>query len=167
MKEFKLMKTVFLLFTVFLLSNCENNDAVEFVVIDDFPTEIDVIGLEGLTSYRIEEENVDISDLLNNATTFIEADVEAVGLALKNYPESSTITGSLKVTTGGTILFEQQVTLSSEETIVQIPASASNILDDINAGEISVILEGTTTAPIESNAFVIVVTPTIRSTVGL
>jgi hypothetical protein len=165
MKEFKLMKIVFLLFTVFLLSNCENNDAVEFVVIDDFPTEIDVIGLEGLTSYRI-EDTADISDLLNNASTFIEADVEAVALALKNYPGSA-ITGALKVTTGGTILFEQQVTLTSTETIIEIPASASNILGDINAGTISVILEGTTTAPIESNAFVIVVTPTIRSTVGL
>lgn len=165
MKKFKLMKTAVLLFTAFLLSNCETNESVEFVVIDSFPTEIDVIGLEGLSSYKI-EGTADISDLLNNATTFIEADVETVAIALKGYSGTS-IEGTVKVTTGETILFEQQLTLSTTETIVEIPASASNILDDINAGTISVIIEGTTTAPIESNAFVIVVTPTIRSTVGL
>ena len=45
MKKVNLMKTVILLFAVLAFSNCEENGAIQFVVVDEFSTSVNIKGI--------------------------------------------------------------------------------------------------------------------------
>lgn len=160
MKNFKLVKTAIILFAVFAFSNCEDGEPIQFIVVDEVPTEISVQGFEGLSEYSTSSV-ADLSDLLDSATTFIEADVEKITLALMDYSGTS-IEGTITIIVGGIPLINEAVTLSSDPKTFTIPAGSSDILSSINSGLMTITMEGTTAAPIADNDFVIVVTPTVR-----
>ena len=160
MKNFKLVKTAIILFAVFAFSNCEDGEPIQFIVVDEVPTEISVQGFEGLSEYSTSSV-ADLSDLLDSATTFIEADVETITLALMDYSGTS-IEGTIIITVGGIQLINEVVTLSSTAVSFTIPAVSSDILSSINSGLMTITMEGTTADPIADNDFVIVVTPTVR-----
>lgn len=160
MKKIKLLKSMLLLFTVFTLTSCEEDGAIEFLVVDEFTTEVSIVGLEGSKAYT-STEVTDISDLLEDANRFIEANVESVTYTLKNYSGTS-ITGTMKLTIGGDVKIDQTVVLSATPLTIPIPTGSQDILADINSGEFSFSLEGTTTEAIEDNDFVIVVTSKIQ-----
>jgi hypothetical protein len=163
MKNLKLMKIVVMLFAVFAFSNCEDGDPVQFIVVDEFPTPISVDGLQGQTAYSV-TNTADISSLLDNAASFVAADIEKVSLVLSEY-DGGSIEGTIKITVGDQVLFNESKTLSSTAVTLDIPANASDILNDINSGTMSITMEGTTIEPIADNAFIITVTPTVRGTV--
>jgi hypothetical protein len=163
MKNLKLMKIAVLFFAVFAFSNCEDGDPVQFIVVDEFPTPISVTGLEGQSAYSV-TNTADISSLLDNAASFVAADIEKVSLVLSEY-DGGSIEGTIKITVGDQVLFNESKTLSSTAVTLDIPANASDILNDINSGTMSITMEGTTIEPIEDNAFIITVTPTVRGTV--
>ena len=158
-----LMKTLVLLFTVFTLSNCDEDGAIQTVIKTNTATTLSVTGLEGQTSYTI-SDSADISELLESTSNFLEAHIKS--LALRSEASSGTsIDGTITVQVGGNVLFSSQtVNLTSTDSVIQVPASASDIVSLINSGSFSISLTGTTSAPIEDNDFKLVVTPAITGT---
>lgn len=150
----KLFKAVLLLFTVFTLSNCEEDGEIQFIVVDDFETNATVSGLSGLSSIEI-NQSMDVSDLLDNASEFVEADVESVIITLQNYSDSS-IEGTFNLAIGGAPLINQILVLTTGVATdpIAIPANAQSILSSITSGnDVQVNLTGTTTAPIADDSF--------------
>ena len=164
MKNFKLVKTVILLFAVLAFSNCEENGAIQFVVKDSFPTPLAVVGLKGQSSYA-NEDSADISGLLDSGTAFVEANIESVTLKLENY-DGAPITGSMKLTANGIVLLDEDVTLTSlDSDPIAIPENLGGILDALNSGTLTISIEGSTEQPIEDDDFIIVITPMVTGTV--
>lgn len=153
MKKMKLFKAVLLLFTVFTLTNCEENGEIQFIVVDDFETNASVTGLINASTIEI-NQSMDVSELLDNAAEFVEADVESVIITLQDYSDPS-IEGSFNLAIGGSTLINQSLTLTSgvASAAIAIPSDASDILSSITAGSVQVNLSGSTTAPIADNDF--------------
>ena len=164
MKNFKLVKTVILLFAVLAFSNCEENGAIQFVVKDSFPTPIAVLGLKGQSFYS-KEGTADISGLLDNRTAFVEANIESVLLKLENY-DGTSIIGSIKLTANEIVLLDEDVILTSlDSDPIAIPENLGGILDALNSGTLTISIEGSTEQPIEDDDFIIVITPMVIGTV--
>jgi len=166
MKNFKLMKTVFLLFALVAFSNCEDNEPIKSELKTNTSTPIAIIGFEGQDIYQL-DNTVDISGLLDTASSFLTAEIEQIALKLEDYSGAS-IDGTMTVRLGSTTLFESEaVTLTSDNTIITIPSTLRNILTLVNSGEFKIYLEGTTSIPIEDNSFKLIVTPQIRTTIEI
>ena len=154
MKKIKLIKTVLLLlFVAFAFSNCEEDGAIQFVVVDDFETNASVSGLEGLSSIDITRD-INISDLLDNVSTFVEADVESVIITLNDY-DGDSIEGNFSCSIGGISLFNQALELipGTATNPIAIPSSVSSILSSIESGNVQVQLTGSTNSPIADDDF--------------
>ena len=164
MKKVNLMKTVILLFAVLAFSNCEENGAIQFVVVDEFSTSVNIKGLAAESSFT-ENSSTNIADLLAGLATFVEADIESVTLSLQDDFEGTSINGNINVTVGSIVLFDQDVTLTKGGSLViQVPAS--NILSIISANVIPVSVTGTSTSGIlGDDDFTIDVLFKIRATV--
>ena len=164
MKKVNLMKTVILLFAVLAFSNCEENGAIQFVVVDEFLTSVNIKGLAAESSFT-ENSSTNIADLLAGLATFVEADIESVTLSLQDDFEGTSINGNMNVTVGSIVLFDQDVTLTKGGSLViQLPAS--NILSIISANVIPVSVTGTSTSGIlGDDDFTIDVLFKIRATV--
>ena len=164
MKKVNLMKTVILLFAVLAFSNCEENGAIQFVVVDEFSTSVNIKGLAAESSFT-ENSSTNIADLLAGLATFVEADIESVTLSLQDDFEGTSINGNMNVTVGSIVLFDQDVTLTKGGSLViQVPAS--NILSIISANVIPVSVTGTSTSGIlGDDDFTIDVLFKIRATV--
>ena len=164
MKKVNLMKTVILLFAVLAFSNCEENGAIQFVVVDEFLTSVNITGLAAESSFT-ENSSTNIADLLAGLATFVEADIESVTLSLQDDFEGTSINGNMNVTVGSIVLFDQDVTLTKGGSLViQLPAS--NILSIISANVIPVSVTGTSTSGIlGDDDFTIDVLFKIRATV--
>lgn len=163
MKKIKLKQSILLLFTVFTFSMCEENGPIQFIIVDEFPTSVSVLGLEGQSSISINSSS-DISDLLDNASSFVEADVESVTLALENYSGTS-INGTIQVLASSMSLLNESLTLSTTPTTVAIPANASNILTLITSGSFPITLKGNLTSPLADNDFSIKLTFKVKAKV--
>ena len=164
MKKVNLMKIVILLFAVLAFSNCEENGAIQFVVVDEFLTSVNIKGLAAESSFT-ENSSTNIADLLAGLATFVEADIESVTLSLQDDFEGTSINGNMNVTVGSIVLFDQDVTLTKGGSLViQLPAS--NILSIISANVIPVSVTGTSTSGIlGDDDFTIDVLFKIRATV--
>lgn len=160
MKKMKLMKVAILFLTILAFSNCEEDGAIQFIVVDDFGTSVSVKGLEGKTAFTI-SSSTNVSDLLDNANTFVAADVESVTLELVDYSGTS-INGTISVSPG---LATTPASLSSTPITIPIPANSSAILSLISSGNFPVTIVGNATAPIEDNDFSIKMTFRIKATV--
>lgn len=164
MKKINFLKPILLLVAVFTFSMCEENGEIQFVVVDDFETTVTVSGLEGQTSYTINSNNVNTSDLLDNASSFVAADVESVTLQLVDYSGGS-ISGAISVSAGQIPLFNQPVALSSTPQTVSIDPSAGGILTLVTSGGFPVTITGTASEPIADNDFDIKMSFKIKATV--
>jgi hypothetical protein len=153
MKKNKLIKTVLLLFVAFVFSNCEEDGAIQFVIVDDFETNASVSGLEGFSSIDITRD-INISDLLDNVSTFVEADVESVVITLNDY-DGDSIEGNFSCSVGGISLFNQAIELipGVATNPIAIPSSVSSILSSITSGIVQVQLTGSTNSPIADDDF--------------
>lgn len=154
MKQNKLFKLVLVLMAVLTFSNCEENGPIQFVVSDEFPTTVTLNNLEGQTSFSISNQETDISGLLDNASSFVEAEVESVRVKLNSDFSGEAINGNLMISVGSLVLINQNVnmTKSFSEPIV-IPAASSNILSLISSGSFPVSISGTASEAIPDNAF--------------
>ena len=164
MKKVNLMKIVILLFAVLAFSNCEEEGAIQFVVVDEFLTSVNIKGLAAESSFT-ENSSTNIADLLAGLATFVEADIESVTLSSQDDFEGTSINGNMNVTVGSIVLFDQDVTLTKGGSLViQVPAS--NILSIISANVIPVSVTGTSTSGIlGDDDFTIDVLFKIRATV--
>lgn len=151
MKKINLLKSMLLLFTVLTLSNCEEDGAIQFIVVDDFSASVTVTGLEGQSSYT-ESGSTNISDLLEGASSFVEADVESITISLEDYSGTS-IDGTVTVSAGSLTLINESVSLSTSPIVIDIPDNASDILNLISSGVVPITVSGTSTIPLEDNNF--------------
>jgi hypothetical protein len=171
MKRIKFMKTallllLLLLFVAFAFSNCEEDGAIQFIVVDDFTASVNFEGLAAESSFT-ENSSINIADLLDGAATFIEADIESVTLELQDDFDGTSINGNMNVTVGSIVLFDQDITLTKGGSLViQVPVTASNILSVISANAVPVSVTGTSTSGIlGDDDFTIDVLFKIRATV--
>jgi hypothetical protein len=166
MKKFNLMRIGILLFALLAFSNCEENGAIQFVIVDEFTTSVNIKGLAAESSFT-ENSSTNIADLLEGAATFVEADIESVTLELQDDFDGTSINGNMNVTVGSIVLFDQDVTLTKGGSLViQVPVNASNILSVISANAVPVSVTGTSTSGIlGDDDFTIDVLFKIRATV--
>lgn len=165
MRNFKFVKTAFLLFVLAAFSNCEDNGPIQSEVKTNTSTSINIKDVQGKSSYKV-EDTVDISDLLDIANNFLEAKIEQIALKLEDYSGTS-IEGTITVKLGSTTIFnEKSITLTSDNTILTVSSALRDILTLVNSGEFKIFIEGTTSKPIEDNDFKLIVTPQIKATVA-
>ncbi|TXD53305.1 MULTISPECIES: hypothetical protein [unclassified Polaribacter] len=166
MKKFNLIKTVVVLFAVVAFSSCEEDGAIQFIVVDEFTTSVNIKGLAAESSFT-ENSSTNIGDLLDGAATFVEADIESVTLELQDDFSGTSINGNMNITVGSIVLFDQDVTLTKGGSLViQVPANASNILSVISANAVPVSVTGTSTSGVlGDDDFTIDVLFKIRATV--
>jgi hypothetical protein len=166
MEKFNLMKTGILLFVLLAFSNCQENGAIQFVLVDEFATSVNIKGLAAESSFT-ENSSINIADLLDGAATFVEADIESVTLELQDDFDGTSINGNMNVTVGSIVLFDQDVTLTKgDPLVIQVPVNASNILSVISANALPVSVTGTSTSGIlGDDDFTIDVLFKIRATV--
>jgi hypothetical protein len=166
MKKFNLMKTGISLFALLAFSNCQEDGAIQFTLVDEFTTSVNIKGLAAESSFT-ENSSINIADLLDGVTTFAEVDIESVTLELQDDFDGTSINGNMNVTVGSIVLFDQDVTLTKGGSIViQVPVNASNILSVISANALPVSVTGTSTSGIlGDDDFTIDVMFKIRATV--
>lgn len=152
MKKNRLIKTVVLLF-VLAFSNCEEDGPIQFVIVDDFETNASISGLVGLSSIDIDKV-MDVSDLLDNVSIFVEADVESAIITLNDY-DGNSIEGAFICSIGGVSLFNEALELIPGKATnpIAIPSSVSSILSSIESGNVQVQLTGSTNSPIADDDF--------------
>lgn len=152
MKKINFIKSVILLFAVFTFSNCEENGDVQFIIIDDFPASVNLTGLVAQSSFTT-NGSADISDLIEGASSYIEADVESVTIELDDNYSGTSIVGTITVSAGSFTLLNQSLTLTKDPIVVDIPANASNILSVITSGTMPVTVTGNATTLLGDDDF--------------
>lgn len=165
MKKIKIIQTLLVLFVAFTFSNCEEDGEIQFIVVDEFETNASVTGFAGVSTFNINEET-DISDLLDNASEFVEADVESVIVTLNDYNDTS-ISGTFNLSISGATLFSESLTLTAgvPSASIEIPAASSDILTAITSGVVNFDFSGTADQPIADNDFTLNLKFKIRATV--
>jgi hypothetical protein len=168
MKKIKLMKTVLLLlFTVFAFSNCEEDGPIQFIVVDEFESNATVQGLQGQSTFNISQTS-DVSDLLDNASTFVAAEVEKVTILINSDYSGSTIGGDFSLVIGGnTLIDNQRIDLSkiTPGAEIDIPVSSRDVLSNITSGQISFTFSGVADSEVEDDDFSLNLKFKIRATV--
>lgn len=133
MKKIKLLKAMLFLFVAVSFTNCEEDGAIQFVVVDEFESNAVVTGLNTATSFET-SSSTDISELLENAGSFVEADIETVTFTLQDDFSGDAIVGDFNLSVGP-LSISRTLTLSKGvPAVVEIPVAASNILSVINSG---------------------------------
>jgi len=154
MKNFKLMKTVFLLFALIAFSNCEDNGPIQSVVVDEFEFNLDVLGMSGERSYGPTIPPVDISKLLENFSSFVGLKIIDATVTLEDDYSGDKIAGNFTLTAGGQTIFDQ-----SEEFVKGTPKRIDILVKDILAGisssKIPVTVEGKSSTVLGDDDFTI------------
>ena len=146
MKRIKFMKTALLLFVAFAFSNCEEDGAIQFIVVDDFTTSVNFKGLAAESSFS-GDSSTNIAELLEGAASFVEADIESVTLELQDDFDGTSINGNIIVAVGSIVLIDQDVTITKGGSLViQVPVNASDILSVISANVVPVSITGSSTS---------------------
>ena len=147
MKRIKFMKTaLLLLFVACAFSNCEEDGAIQFIVVDDFTTSVNFEGLAAESSFS-ENSSTNIAELLDGAASFVEADIESVTLELQDDFDGTSINGNIIVAVGSIVLIDQDVTITKGGSLViQVPVDAGNILSVISANVVPVSITGSSTS---------------------
>ncbi len=156
------MLLVFL--TVFALSSCEEEGEIQFIVVDEFETTIQLTGLANESSFSV-SNSTDISELLDNASTFVDAEVEKVTVTLQNDYSGSAINGNLNVTIGGVAIINQSVNLTKGVGVDVSLANAADILSVISSGSFPFNVTGTSAAPLGDDDFSLALSFKVKATV--
>ncbi|MBU3009799.1 hypothetical protein KO506_00090 [Polaribacter vadi] len=164
MKKFKIIQTMLVLFVAFTFSNCEEDGEIQFIVIDEFESNAVVTGLNTATSFET-SNSTNIQDLLDNASEFVEAEIEKVTLTLEDDFSGEAITGNFDLTVGP-ININQTLTLTKGEGVeVIIPTNASSILSVVNAGVFPYVIKADFTQTPADDNFTINLKFKIKATV--
>lgn len=165
MRKFNLMKTVVLFITILAFSNCEENGPIQFIVADDFETSVVINNLGDQSSFTI-SSSTDISDLLDNADSFVETNIESVIAELGDDYSGTSINGTLKVSSGSVTFLDQSINLTKNPSVpIVIPSNSSDILSLISSGTFPISVSGTTTEPLGDNNFTLKLTFRVKATV--
>lgn len=157
MKKNNLLKPVMVLLIAMLtFSNCEENGEIQFIVVDEFETNARIQNLQGLTVFSI-TNTTDISDLLDGADKFVDADIEKVTLTLVSGSHSAGIFGgafSVNVNGEEKISFEGQL-IENSPVEVTVPANVTDILSVLQGGVLPFEFSGVVLNPIADDDFTI------------
>lgn len=157
MKKINFMKAVILLFSVIVLSNCEQNGPIQFIVIDDFSATASIKGLAEESSYS-SDSTIDISELLDDVGVFLEADIESVTLELTDDFSGDSIDGNVSVSVGGVPIKNEYLSLTKSPSLIIIPSNVSDILTSIDSASFPVTITGDTLSPLGDDDFTIKLT---------
>lgn len=164
MKKIKLMKTVLLLCAIFAFSNCEEDGEIQFIVVDEFESNAVVTGLNTATAFET-SSSTNISELLDSASEFVEAEIEKVTLTLQDDYSGNAISGDFDLTVGP-INIKQTLTLTKGQGVeVIIPSNASSILSVINSGVFPYVIKADFTSTPADNSFTINLKFKVKATV--
>ena len=147
----KLFKAVLLLFTVLTLSNCEEDGEIQFIVVDEFESDAVVTGLNTATAFET-SSSTNISDLLDSASEFVEAEIEKVTLTLQDDYSGTAISGDFEITVGPINIMQTLTLTKGVGTEIVLPADASSILSVINSGVFPYVIKADfTSSPADDN----------------
>ncbi|MEN8775436.1 MAG: hypothetical protein ABF263_04770 [Polaribacter sp.] len=165
MKKINTLKSLLLLITVLTFSMCEDSEKIQFVVKDSFDNiePIEVKGLKGQTSYTL-STTADISELLDNASSFVKAEVESIAISLVDYSGNS-IEGNIKISSGSLTFLDQNVSISETPSALTIPSGVINILSILKTGVFPVTIEGVVNPAIADNDFELRLTFVVKAVV--
>lgn len=152
MKNLKLMKTVLLLFAIVAFSSCEDDGQIQFVVVDEFETEAKIVGLATQTGFTV-TNTTDISELIDNSASFVEAEIEKVTVTLQDDFSGASIPLNLNVSVGGVPVLNQLFTLNKGVGVEVDLSTAANILGTISSGTFPFEVTGTSTSALGDNDF--------------
>lgn len=151
MKKMKLMKVAILFLAVFALSNCEEDGEIQFIVVDEFESDAVVTGLNTATAFET-SSSTNISELLDSASEFVEAEIEKVTLTLQDDYSGNAITGDFDLTVGPINIKKTLTLTKGQATEVIIPAEASSILSVISSGVFPYVIKADfTSSPADDN----------------
>jgi hypothetical protein len=88
MTKLNFMKSVILLFAVLAFSGCEENGPIQFIAVDEFEITLPIKGAQNELSFDYTspaESSIDISELLGEASSFVELYVEELTVTLEDY----------------------------------------------------------------------------------
>tara|TARA_B110000240_G_scaffold185306_1_gene220786 strand:- start:143 stop:733 length:591 start_codon:yes stop_codon:yes gene_type:complete len=88
MTKLNFMKSVILLFAVLAFSGCEENGPIQFIAVDEFEITLPISGAQNELSFDYTspaESSIDISELLGEASSFVELYVEELTVTLEDY----------------------------------------------------------------------------------
>ena len=88
MTKLNFMKSVALLFAVLAFSGCEENGPIQFIAVDEFEITLPIKGAQNELSFDYTspaESSIDISELLGEASSFVELYVEELTVTLEDY----------------------------------------------------------------------------------
>ena len=91
MTKLNFMKSVVLLFSVLAFSGCEENGPIQFIAVDEFEITLPISGAQNEFSFDYtspSESSIDISELLGEASSFVELYVEELTVTLEDYSEN-------------------------------------------------------------------------------
>lgn len=164
MKKINTLKSLLLLITVLTFSMCEDSEKIQFVVKDSFDIEpIEIEGLKGQISYNL-STTADISELLDNASSFVKAEVESIAISLVDYSGNS-IEGNIKISSGSLTFLDQNVSISETPSALTIPSGVINILSILKTGVFPVTIEGVVNPAIADNDFELRLTFVVKAVV--
>mgnify|MGYP000052238701 FL=1 len=164
MKKINTLKSLLLLITVLTFSMCEDSEKIQFVVKDSFDIEpIEIKGLKGQISYNL-STTADISELLDNASSFVKAEVESIAISLVDYSGNS-IEGNIKISSGSLTFLDQNVSISETPSALTIPSGVINILSILKTGVFPVTIEGVVNPAIAGNDFELRLTFVVKAVV--
>ncbi|QOD60449.1 hypothetical protein H9I45_14040 [Polaribacter haliotis] len=164
MKRIKFLKPLLLFVAIMAFSNCEENGEIQFIVVDEFESNAVVTGLNTTTSFET-SSSTDISQLLDNASKFVDANIEKVTLTLQDDYSGDAISGNFDLTVGP-IKINQTLTLTKGVgTEILIPANASGILSLINSGTFPYVLKADFTSTPGDDSFTINLKFKVKATV--
>ncbi|MFL3661191.1 MAG: hypothetical protein ACI6PN_05515 [Polaribacter sp.] len=81
-------KSFVLLFAVLAFSACEENGPIQFVAVDEFEITLPILGAQNEVSFDYTspaQNSIDISELLGEASSFVELYVEELTVTLQDY----------------------------------------------------------------------------------
>lgn len=163
MKKIKLLNAVLILFTAFTLTNCEEDGEIQFIVVDEFESNVLITGLNTTTSFET-SGTTDVSDLLDNVSEFVDAQIDDVTLTLQDDYSGDDISGTFKITIG-TVVFEDSLTLTKGvATKLTLPAT-SDIVSVINSGSFTYTVNANFTEAPADESFTLNIKFEIKATV--
>ena len=88
MTKLNFMKNFVLLLAVLAFSGCEENGPIQFIAVDEFEIKLPISGAQNELSFDYTsplESSIDISELLGEASSFVELYVEELTVTLEDY----------------------------------------------------------------------------------
>jgi len=115
MTNLNFRKSFVLLFAILAFSGCEENGPIQFIAVNEYEITLPILGAQNEVSFdhtSSTQNSIDISELLGEASTFVELYVEELTVTLQDY-SGDKIALDLEVSALGSLFdFNQAIELT-------------------------------------------------------